>query len=107
SCSRSVQSCASASAALRSPWHPPVRSPKIGPALQFGSRLPPCHAPRQHDTESRDAAPSQAHRDQLIAAPRSPEMSQLPSRLQTPRQAVPPKMQVTVLSDTLNHERLA
>jgi hypothetical protein len=32
--------------------------PKIGPALQFGSRSPPSHAPRQHDTQSRDAAPS-------------------------------------------------
>ena len=57
-CSRSVQSCASASAASRSPWHPPVRSPKTGPALQSGSRLQPWHAPRQHDTQSRDAAPS-------------------------------------------------
>ena len=58
SCSRSVQSCASASAASRSPWRPPVRSPKTGASLQSGSRSPPCHAPRHHDTQSRDAAPS-------------------------------------------------
>jgi hypothetical protein len=35
--------------------------------------------------------------------PRNPEMSQPHSRLQTPRQAVPPKMPATLLSNPLNH----
>jgi Transposase DDE domain group 1 len=50
---------------------------------------------------------TQAHRGQLFAAPRSPaapQMSQPLSRLQTPRQAVPSKMQITLLSNPLDHE---
>jgi hypothetical protein len=88
SCSRSVRSCASASAASRSPWRPPVRPPMTGSAPRSGSRLPPWHAPRQHDTQSRDAAPSlQIHRDQLFAAtaarkrPSRPRVSRRHGRL--------------------------
>src|SRR6516162_1005608 len=55
SCSRSVRSCASAFAASRSPWRPPVRPPETGSAPPSGSRLPPWPAPRRHDTRRRDA----------------------------------------------------
>src|SRR6201995_4485559 len=55
SCSRSVRSCASAFAASKSPWHPPVRPPETGSAPPSGSRSPPWPAPHRHDTRRRDA----------------------------------------------------
>ncbi len=48
SCSKLARSCASASAASRSPWRRPVPPHKTGAAPQSGSQSPPSPAPRQH-----------------------------------------------------------
>jgi hypothetical protein len=56
----------------------PVRSPKTGPSLQSGSRLPPWHARRQHDTKSRDAAPYPGSPRSTLRC--SPQPRKCPSR---------------------------
>ena len=55
SCSRSVRSCASASAASRLRWRQRVRQPIPGAALPSVSPLPPTRGPRPPDTRRRNA----------------------------------------------------